>query len=88
MSLILRITGNHDGAGLFDEFGPDSEWAYIYDNPEDDAVTAEEWKEILKPMMHDPEATGISEEAWRRQLKEMLQPDDDGADEWKNGSQL
>lgn len=27
----------HDGAGSFGEFGPDSMWAYINDNPEDDA---------------------------------------------------
>jgi hypothetical protein len=27
----------HDGAGSLDEFGPDSLWAYINDNPEDDA---------------------------------------------------
>jgi hypothetical protein len=26
----------HDGAGLLDEFGPDSMWAYFNDNPEDD----------------------------------------------------
>jgi len=31
----------HDGAGAMDEFGPDSMWAYIYDNPEDDAAYAE-----------------------------------------------
>jgi hypothetical protein len=31
----------HDGAGAGDEFGPDSMWAYIHDNPEDDAAYAE-----------------------------------------------
>jgi hypothetical protein len=31
----------HDGAGAMDEFGPDSMWAYIHDNPEDDAAYAE-----------------------------------------------
>lgn len=36
MSMVLHITINHDGAGLLDEFGPDSEWAYWFDNPEDD----------------------------------------------------
>jgi hypothetical protein len=36
MSMIFHITINHDGAGLLDEFGPDSEWAYWFDNPEDD----------------------------------------------------
>jgi hypothetical protein len=38
----------HDGAGLMGEFGPDSSWAYVYDNPEDDIafedlVSEEEW---------------------------------------------
>jgi hypothetical protein len=36
MSLVLHMTNNHDGAGLLDEFGPDSEWAYWFDNDEDD----------------------------------------------------
>jgi hypothetical protein len=31
----------HDGAGAGDEFGPESMWAYIHDNPEDDAAYAE-----------------------------------------------
>jgi hypothetical protein len=41
----------HDGAGAGDEFGPNSSWAYIHDNPEDDAVTEEEWADILRPFM-------------------------------------
>jgi hypothetical protein len=36
MNIALRITINHDGAGLLDEFGPDSEWAYWFDNEQDD----------------------------------------------------
>jgi hypothetical protein len=36
MSLLLSITANNDGAGLLDEFGKDSEWAYWNDNEEDD----------------------------------------------------
>jgi len=36
MSMVFHITINHDGAGLLDEFGADSEWAYWFDNPEDD----------------------------------------------------
>ena len=41
MSMVFRITINHDGAGLIDEFGPDSEWAYWFDNPEDDEGNAD-----------------------------------------------
>ncbi len=41
MSLVLDITINHDGAGLLDEFGPDSKWAYWFDNDEDDEHAAE-----------------------------------------------
>jgi hypothetical protein len=37
-----------DGAGEGDEFGPDSMWAYIHQNPADDAVTDEEWAEIFR----------------------------------------
>jgi hypothetical protein len=36
MCLVLHITMNHDGSGLLDEFGPDSDWAYWFDNDEDD----------------------------------------------------
>jgi hypothetical protein len=31
----------HDGAGENDEFGPDSDWAYWNDNPEDDEAFAD-----------------------------------------------
>ena len=36
MSIVLSITAHHDGAGLLDEFGPESEWAFWFDNDEDD----------------------------------------------------
>lgn len=39
----------HDGAGMLDEFGPDSMWAYLYDNPEDDA-----WVEELMGGLEEP----------------------------------
>lgn len=46
----------HDGAGSLDEFGPDSMWAYINDNPEDDA-----WVEEL---MADDEPDWLSDRNW------------------------
>jgi hypothetical protein len=48
----------HDGFGLMGEFGPDSMWAYAYDNPEDDA-----WADEMERQMGDAE-DDFDDEAW------------------------
>lgn len=46
----------HDGAGAMDEFGPESTWAYWYDNPEDDEAFAylQEAFDEAEPVEPDP----------------------------------
>lgn len=45
----------HDGAGAGDEFGPDSMWAYIHDNPKDDAAFAYLQEAFDKPEPVEPD---------------------------------
>jgi hypothetical protein len=49
----------HDGFGLMGEFGPDSMWAYAYDNPEDDA-----WADEVMGQMEDCDETDEDKADW------------------------
>lgn len=48
-----ELSDAKDGEGDRDEFGPDSDWAYWHDNPEDDAAWAHVLDEAHRPSSVD-----------------------------------
>lgn len=72
----------HDGFGLMGEFGPDSMWEYVYDNPEDDA-----WADDVMAQMeggHDSEESYLwnnpDDDAWGNELMGQMDNGDDPND--------